>query len=103
MVLAAVLLFAALVLPPRPDAHVNDYASVLSSAERQALERSLTEREAATGAQMVIAIFPSLEGESLEDYSVRLAQQWRVGQKALDNGVVLLVFLKERKIRMEVG
>jgi uncharacterized protein len=102
-VLAAVLLFAALVLPPKPDGHINDYAGVLSSGERQALERSLTEREAATGAQMVIAIFPSLEGESLEDYSIRLAQQWRVGQKTLDNGVILLVFLKERKIRMEVG
>jgi uncharacterized protein len=52
---------------------------------------------------MVIAIFRSLEGESLEDYSVRLAQQWRIGQKGLDNGVVLLVFVKERKVRVEVG
>jgi len=52
---------------------------------------------------MVIAIFRSLEGESLEDYSVRLAQQWRVGQKGLDNGLVLLVFVQERKVRIEVG
>jgi len=52
---------------------------------------------------MVIAIFPSLEGESLEDYSVRLAQQWRIGQKGLDNGLILLVFLQERKVRVEVG
>ena len=52
---------------------------------------------------MVIALFPSLEGESLEDYSIRLAQQWRIGQKGLDNGLILLVFLQERKVRVEVG
>ena len=52
---------------------------------------------------MVIAIFPSLEGESLEDYSIRLAQQWRIGQKGLDDGLILLVFVKERKVRLEVG
>ena len=52
---------------------------------------------------MVIAVFPSLEGESLEDYSVRLAQQWRIGRKGLDNGLILLVFLGERKVRVEVG
>ncbi len=52
---------------------------------------------------MVIAIFPSLESENLEDYSIRLAQQWRIGQKGLDNGVILLVFVQDRKVRLEVG
>jgi uncharacterized protein len=52
---------------------------------------------------MVIAVFKSLEGESLEDYSIRLAQRWRIGQKGLDNGLILLVFLEERKVRVEVG
>jgi uncharacterized protein len=51
----------------------------------------------------VVAIFRSLEGDSLEDYSIRLAQRWRIGQKSLDNGVILLVFANDRKIRMEVG
>jgi uncharacterized protein len=50
-----------------------------------------------------VAIFRSLEGESLEDYSIRLAERWRIGQKALDNGVILLVFVDDRKVRMEVG
>jgi uncharacterized protein len=50
-----------------------------------------------------VAIFRSLEGESLEDYSIRLAQQWRIGQKSLDNGVILLVFVDDRKVRLEVG
>jgi uncharacterized protein len=50
-----------------------------------------------------VAIFRSLEGESLEDYSIRLAQRWRIGQKSLDNGVIMLVFVEDRKIRLEVG
>lgn len=50
-----------------------------------------------------MAIFRSLSGESLEDFSVRLAQAWRAGQKGLDNGVVLLVFLDDRRMRLEVG
>ncbi len=52
---------------------------------------------------MVIAIFRSLEGENLEDFSTSLAQQWRIGQKGLDNGVILLVFVQDRKVRLEVG
>jgi uncharacterized protein len=82
---------------------VNDYAGLLPADARQRLEARLAERERATGAQMVLAIFRSLEGESLEDFSVRLAERWRVGQKSLDNGVILLVFVQERRVRMEVG
>jgi uncharacterized protein len=52
---------------------------------------------------MVVAIFPSLEGESLEDYSIRLAERWRIGAKGLDNGVILLVFVQDRQVRLEVG
>ncbi len=52
---------------------------------------------------MVVAIFRSLDGESLEDFSIRLAQAWRIGQKGLDNGVIFLVFVNDRKMRIEVG
>ena len=52
---------------------------------------------------MVVAIFRSLEGESLEDFSVRLAERWRIGQKGLDNGIILLAFIDDRKLRLEVG
>jgi uncharacterized protein len=63
----------------------------------------LAEGERATGAQVVMAIFPSLEGESLEDFSIRLAEKWRIGRKALDDGAIVLVFLQDRKMRIEVG
>jgi uncharacterized protein len=82
---------------------VNDYAQLLPADAHRRLETRLAEREQATGAQMVLAIFPSLEGESLEDFSIRLAQQWRVGQKSLDSGVILLLFVQDRRVRLEVG
>ena len=63
----------------------------------------LAEGERATGAQIVVAVFPSLDGESLEDFSIRLAEKWRIGHKALDDGAIVLVFLQERKLRIEVG
>ncbi len=76
---------------------------MLAAAERERLESLVADRERRTGAQMVIAIFRSLEGESLEDIGIRLAERWRIGRKGLDNGVILLVFLEERKVRFEVG
>ena len=63
----------------------------------------LADGERATGAQVVVAIFPSLEGESLEDFSIRLAEKWRVGRKALDDGAIVVVFVADRKVRIEVG
>jgi uncharacterized protein len=82
---------------------VNDYARLLPAEARQRLEARLAEREQATGVQMVLALFPSLEGESLEDVGIRVAERWRVGDRRLDNGVILLVFVQERRVRMEVG
>jgi uncharacterized protein len=52
---------------------------------------------------MAIAVFKSLDGENLEDVASRLFQQWRLGQKKLDNGVLLVVFVEDRKLRLEVG
>src|SRR5262249_25441394 len=71
--------------------------------DRVRLEAKLAEREKATGTQMAIAIFPSLEGESLEDVSIKLAEKWRIGQKSLDNGIILVLFAQDRKLRIEVG
>ena len=82
---------------------MNDYAGLLTAAERARLEALLTERERATGTQMAIAVFRSLEGENLEDVASSLFQKWRLGQKGLDNGVLLVVFVQERKLRLEVG
>ncbi len=68
---------------------------------RRPLEQKLVERERGSSNQVVVAIFRSLRGESLEDYSIRLAQAWRIGQKGLDNGVIFLIFLDDRRMRLE--
>jgi len=94
---------AALEVPPPPARRVNDYAGILSPAERDRLEQKLIQRERGASNQVVVAIFRSLGGESLEDFSIRLAQAWRIGQKGLDNGVIFLVFTDDRKMRIEVG
>jgi uncharacterized protein len=97
------VVFAALPIPPPPDRRVSDFAGALSPADRDRLEARLAARERTSRNQVVVAIFRSLEGESLEDYSVRLAEKWKVGQKGLDNGVIFLIFLQDRKMRIEVG
>jgi uncharacterized protein len=94
---------AELRVPPPPDRRINDYAGALAPAELDRLEQKLSAAEARGSNQVVVAIFPSLEGESLEDFSIRLAQAWRIGQKRLDNGVIFLVFVRDRKMRLEVG
>jgi len=100
---AAPAAWAALKIPPPPDHRINDYAGALTASDRERLEDKLRQRERGSSTQIVVAIFPSLEGESLEDYSVRLAQSWRIGRKGLDNGVVFLIFVGDRKMRIEVG
>jgi uncharacterized protein len=94
---------AALPIPAPPTRRINDYAGALSADAVDRLEQKLLAAEKQSSNQIVVALFRSLEGESLEDYSIRLARAWRVGQKGLDNGVVFLVFLDDRKMRLEVG
>ncbi len=88
---------------PRPEGYVNDHAGLLSEREKAGLEALLRRFEAETTAQVVLLIIPSLEGDSLEDFSMRVAESWKVGQKGRDNGVIFLVAVGDRKARIEVG
>jgi uncharacterized protein len=83
--------------------HINDLAGALSPAARERLETSLRDLERRTGAQVAVLVMPSLEGESLESYSVRVAQTWKLGRKGVDDGVLFLVAKNDRKMRIEVG
>lgn len=82
---------------------VNDLAGILTPGQIAALDSKLRSFEASDSTQIVILIIPDLEGESLEDYSIRVAEAWRIGQKGLDNGAILLVSLRDRALRIEVG
>jgi uncharacterized protein len=93
----------ALQIPPRPTSRISDYASVLSPGAKSRLESRLQQFEKDTSNQIVVAIFPSLEEESLDDFTNRLFEQWKLGQIDRNNGVLLAIFMKEKKVRIEVG
>lgn len=103
VVLALALPLCALEVPASPTQWVTDAAGILQPQELQALNSKLREFETRSGAQFIIYIFPSLENESLEDFSIRAAEAWKAGQEKYDNGLILLVFMAEQRVRIEVG
>ncbi|HNU92864.1 MAG TPA: TPM domain-containing protein [Spirochaetota bacterium] len=88
---------------PLLKARVNDTAGMFSESVKAEVERLLAKHESRTSNQVVVATVPSLEGENLEEYSIRLAEAWKIGQKGKDNGVILLFSRDDRKLRIEVG
>lgn len=95
-------LAAALNVPPL-GGRVNDLADMIHPSTEQQLEAALAQLEKSDSTQVVILTIPSLGGEALEEYSMRVAEQWQIGQKEVDNGVLLLVSKNDRKIRIEAG
>ncbi len=82
---------------------VVDLADILSPETERTVEALLAEHEAATSNQVAVLTIPSLDGEPLEDYSLRVARAWQLGTSEFDNGVLLLIAYRDRKIRIEVG
>lgn len=106
-----ILLFLALCLTykasaldvPRLQGRVNDFADLLSPATEAQLEYILKTLESTDSTQIVVLTIESLRGDSLEEFSLRVVENWQIGQKGLDNGALLLVARDDRKIRIEVG
>jgi uncharacterized protein len=90
-------------LPPPPPAYFNDYAGLVPAGDVERLDAKLRRFAQETSTQVVVAVFPNLPSQSLEDFTVRVAQAWRVGRKDWDNGAVLFVFVNDRKMRIETG
>jgi uncharacterized protein len=88
---------------PQLKGRVNDYAGILAPATAYQLEEILRQFEAAESTQLVLLTVPSLEGDSLEDFSLRVAEAWKPGQAKLDNGALLLIAKNDRRLRIEVG
>lgn len=88
---------------PRLQGRVNDYAELLSPATEASLESVLKSLESSDSTQIVVLTIGSLQGDSLEEFSLRVVEDWKIGQQGLDNGVLLLVARDDRKIRIEVG
>ena len=88
---------------PAYKGRVNDYAGIISPGMEQQIEAALAQLEQTDSTQVAVLTIPSLEGDSLEEFSIRVADAWKVGQKGKDNGAILLVSKADRKIRLEVG
>ena len=88
---------------PKLTGRVVDQANLLSPAEEAELTAKSDALEKRTGRQFVIATVSSLEGRPIEDYGYRLGRAWAIGNEQKDDGVILLVAPKERKVRIETG
>ena len=102
VVIPAYSVARALDVPPLTG-RVIDPAHVLPADIATQLDTKLKAHEEKTTNQVVVLIVPSLEGDSLFDFSHRVATSWKLGQKGTDNGALLLIAIKDRKIRVEVG
>lgn len=92
------------VIPPKPAGYFNDYANVVSKAAALQFNEQLAQFERDTSNQVVVAVFPRMQTDSsIEDYTQRVAQAWRVGQQERRNGAVLFVFIQDRKMFIQVG
>lgn len=89
--------------PGRPTGFVNDYAGLLSAEEKSALENKLTVFNQESSNEISIVVIPSLEGDTIENFAVKLFEEWGIGKSKQDNGVLLLVALNDRQMRIEVG
>ena len=95
--------FAQKAVPELWGIRVHDDAHALKSETVDQLEKELKAYEDSTSNQIAILIVQSLEGDVLEEYSLRVAEKWKLGQKGKDNGVLLLIAIDEHKMRIEVG
>ena len=82
---------------------VNDNAQIMSESTRKTLAETLKNHEDKTTNQIVILTIPSLEGESIEDFANKVFNEWKLGQKDKDNGILMVVVPQERRMRIEVG
>jgi len=88
---------------PEAKGYVNDFADIYSSEFETKLEKKLADFEKATESEFTVVTVESLEGETVEEYTVRLFEKWQIGKKKEDNGLLLLISEKDHEVRFEVG
>lgn len=88
---------------PQPTGFVNDYAGVIQAGTKSKLEGSLQALEKKTGVEIAVVTVQSLDERPIEDYAVDLYKTWGIGKKGNDEGALILVAPKDRKVRIEVG
>jgi len=89
--------------PGQPSGFVNDYTNTLTTEQKQALENKLVQFEKETSNEVAVAIIPNLQDETIENFAVKLFEDWRIGKQGNDNGVLVLVVMEDRQMKIEVG
>ena len=112
LILKRVFILAVLTLLPLPllaldvpqlTGRVNDYARLLSPEVITRLDQKLAAFEQEQSTQIVVLTIPSLQGDNIDQFAIRVVEQWKIGQKGKDNGVLLVLAQTEHKVRIEVG
>src|SRR5436309_11782632 len=93
----------ALVAVPPLSGRVVDQTGTLGSNDIASLTQTLKDLEARKGSQIAVLIVPTTDGEAIEQYSLRVAEAWKIGRKKIDDGAILVVAKDDRKLRIEVG
>ncbi|MCX8521250.1 MAG: TPM domain-containing protein, partial [Rhodoferax sp.] len=88
---------------PALKGHVTDLTATLSAAQQAQLEQRLGAFEASKGTQLAVLMIPSTQPEAIEQYALRVAEQWKLGRKQVDDGAILLIAKNDRALRIEVG
>lgn len=88
---------------PALTSHVVDTSGTLDAAQRDALEARLSAFEKASGSQVVVLLVPSTQPEDIASYANRVANTWKIGRKAIGDGLLLIVAVQDRKLRIEVA
>lgn len=106
--LLAFVFFSALGVGAQPavpplTGHVIDLTGTLNAEQKASLEQTLTAFEASKGSQLAVLMIPSTAPEAIEQYALRVAEQWKLGRKKVDDGVILVVAKEDRALRIEVG
>lgn len=99
----SVVVHAQRAVPAHNAVWVHDEANVLSASAKAQMEALLQAHRDSTSTQIAVLIVPSLEGEDIDGYAVRVFEEWKLGQKGKDNGVLFLIAMQERQMRIEVG
>lgn len=87
----------------KPAGLVNDYDGVLTADQKQTLEKKLQDFETQTSNQISVVFINGLQGDTIENFAEKLFKEWGIGQKDKDNGVLILVSVPDRSMRIEVG
>ena len=88
---------------PKLEARVTDLTGTLTAEQQSQLEEKLAAFEARKGSQIAVLIVPTTHPEEIEQYSIRVVEQWRIGRAKVDDGVLLIVAKNDRRVRIEVG